>query len=146
VKGINLRRIVAILAVTSLLGGIASSQMIEAPGGNLAAQLATAVTHAGFSASAETVEMATTHLGHALNCIVGAGGEGFNADWGNPCGSQGAGILNELASHPQAADLLALVESARALAAQGVTQTSLLAVQSAAAGVAALLSVIAGPG
>jgi len=54
--------------------------------------------------------------------------------------------MNELASHPQAADLQALVESARGLAAQGVTQTSLVAVQTAAAGVAALLSVITGPG
>lgn len=145
-RGINLRRIVVVVAVTALLGGIVSSQMIEAPTGNLATQLATAITHAGFSANAEAIDMATTHLGHVLNCIVGTGGEGFNADWGNPCGSQGAGIMNELASHPQAADLQALVESARALAAQGVTQTTLLAVQSAAAGAAALLSVIAGPG
>ncbi|HET8986129.1 MAG TPA: hypothetical protein VFN03_10255 [Trueperaceae bacterium] len=145
-RGNNVRRIIVVLAVTSLLGGIVSSQMIEAPSGNLATQLATAVTHAGFSANAEAIEMATTHLGHVLNCIVGTGGEGFNADWGNPCGSQGEGIINELASHPQAADLQALVESARALAAQGVTQTSLVAVQTAAAGVAALLSVITGPG
>jgi len=138
------RRIVVLVAVALLLGGIVSSQTIEAPTGNLATQLGTAITHAGFSANAEAIEMAATHLGHVLNCIVGTDGEGFNADWGNPCGSQGAGILNELASHPQAADLQALVESARALAAQGVTQTSLVAVQAAAAGAGALLSVIAG--
>ena len=145
-KSVSLRKITVTLLGAILIGSIASSQMIEAPSGNLATQLATAVTHAGFSASAEAIEMATTHLGHVLNCIVGTDGEGFNADWGNPCGSQGAGIINELASHPQAADLEALVESARALAAQGVTQTSLVAVQTAAAGVRALLSVIPGAG
>jgi len=145
-KSVSLRKITVTLLGAILIGSIASSQMIEAPSGNLATQLATAVTHAGFSASAEAIEMATTHLGHVLNCIVGTDGEGFNADWGNPCGSQGAGIINELASHPQAADLEALVESARALAAQGVTQTSLVAVQTAAAGVRALLSVIPAAG
>ncbi len=141
----NLRKTLVLVLAALLLGGIATSQMIEAPSGNLATQLATAITHAGFSANAEAVEMATTHLGHVLNCIVGEGGEGFNADWGNPCGSQGAGIVNELASHPQAADLAGLVEAARGLAAQGVTQTSLVAVQAAAAGASALLSLITGP-
>jgi len=124
--------------------GYVSSQMVEAPSGALAAQLQTAIQHAGFSASAEDLAMASRHLGHVLNCIVGEGGEGFNADWGHPCGGQGAGIMNDLSSHPQAADLQALVETARQLAAQGVTQESLIAVQAAAAGVGALLQVIAG--
>ncbi len=135
----------AAVALALVLGvGVVWSQMVEAPSGELATQLQTAIQHAGFSAGAEDLAMASRHLGHVLNCIVGEGGEGFNADWGHPCGGQGAGIANDLASHPQAADLQALVESARALAAQGVSQQSLLAVQSAAAGVAALLQVIAG--
>lgn len=135
-----------VLLAVALTVGVVSSQMIEAPTGELAAQLDTAITHAGFSASAEEQAMASRHLGHVLNCIVGEGGDGFNADWGHPCGGQGAGIVDDLASHPQAADLMTLVDSARALAAQGVSQESLLAVQSAAAGVAALLQVIAGSG
>jgi hypothetical protein len=124
--------------------GYVSSQMIEAPSGALATELQTAIQHSGFSAGAEDLAMASRHLGHVLNCIVGEGGEGFNADWGNPCGGQGAGIINDLSSHPQGADLQALVESARQLAAQGVTQQSLLAVQAAAAAVGAILQVIAG--
>jgi hypothetical protein len=134
----------AAVLVVALGAGVVSSQMIEAPSGELATQLQTAIQHAGFSASAEDQAMASRHLGHVLNCIVGEGGDGFNADWGHPCGGQGAGIMNDIASHPQAADLQALVDSARELAAQGVSQQSLLAVQSAAAGVAALLQVIAG--
>lgn len=143
-KLMTTRTLAVIATVVALLAGTVTSQSIEAPTGNLAAQLATAVTHAGFSANAEAVDMASTHLGHVLNCIVGTGGEGFNAAWGNPCGSQGAGILNELASHPQADDLRALVEAARDLAAQGIGKDSLLAVQTAAAGAAALLSLIIG--
>jgi len=142
VKRMVLRTAVSLALV--LGAGYVSSQMVEAPSGALAAQLQTAIQHAGFSASAEDLAMASRHLGHVLNCIVGEGGEGFNADWGHPCGGQGAGIMNDLSSHPQAADLQALVETARQLAAQGVTQESLLAVQAAAAGVGALLQVIAG--
>ncbi len=138
-------KVIAAVAL-ALAIGVVSSQMIEAPTGALATELQTAIQHSGFSASAEELGMASRHLGHVLNCIVGEGGEGFNADWGHPCGGQGAGIASDLSSHPQAADLAAVVEAARALAAQGVEQQSLLAVQSAAAGVGALLQVIAGGG
>lgn len=139
------RILVLVLALTALIaGGIASSQTIEAPSGAFAEQLGTAITHAGFSATAEDQAMASRHLGHVLNCLVGEGGAGFNADWGHPCSGQGAGIANDLAGHPQAPDLQALVDSAVALASQGVTQQSLTAVQAAAAGVAALLQVITG--
>ena len=137
-------RILTLALAAMLLGGVASSQMIEAPSGALAEQLTTAITHAGFSAAAEDQAMASRHLGHVLNCLVGEGGEGFNADWGHPCGGQGAGIMNDLAGHPQAADLELLVANAHELAMQGVTQESLTAVQAAAAGVAGLLQVIAG--
>src|SRR5690606_37863349 len=87
-------RIVVIALVALLLSGVATAQMIEAPSGELAEQLSTAITHAGFSASAEDLAMASRHLGHVLNCLAGEGGEGFNADWGHPCGGQGAGIMN----------------------------------------------------
>ncbi len=139
----NLLKTLAVVALALGVGQV-SSQMVEAPSGELATQLQTAIQHAGFSSAAEDLAMASRHLGHVLNCLVGEGGDGFNADWGHPCGGQGAGIMNDLASHPQAADLQALVDSARQLAAQGVGQQSLLAVQAAAAGVAALLQVIAG--
>lgn len=137
-------KVVVIAMAAMLIGGVASSQMIDAPTGELAEQLSTAITHAGFSASAEDLAMASRHLGHVLNCIAGEGGEGFNADWGHPCGGQGAGIMNDLAGHPQAADLQLLVANAHDLATQGVTQESLTAVQAAAAGVGGLLQVIAG--
>ncbi|MBX3143256.1 MAG: hypothetical protein KF813_05850 [Trueperaceae bacterium] len=131
-----------VLAVAVPLG-VVWSQDYEAPTGDLATQLATAIQHAGFSATAGEHAMAARHLGHVLNCIAGEGGDGFNAEWGHPCNGQGAGIANDLASHPAAADLAIVVEAARQLAMQGVADGSLGSVQAAANGVRALLSVFA---
>lgn len=135
--------VLALLLVMALPLGAVSSQDYAAPSGALATQLGTAIQHAGFSAAATEHEMAVRHLGHVLNCIAGAGGEGFNADWGHPCDGQGAGIASDLASHPAAADLAIVVEAARQLAMQGVGESSLGAVQAAAFGVQALLGVFA---
>ena len=105
-------------------------------------QLATAVQHAEFAMGADDVEMAVRHLGHVLNCIAGEGGEGFDGSWGHPCGSQGAGIVNDVESHAAADDLMAVLRSAHGLAIEGVEAGSLGAVHAAAAGVRALLVVI----
>src|SRR5690606_40578948 len=68
----NLFKTVAVMAL--LLGaGLVSSQSIEAPTGELGTQLQTAIQHAGFAASAEDQAMASRHLGHVLNCLVGEG-------------------------------------------------------------------------
>ena len=53
--------------------------------------------HAGLAAKAGAVEMVHTHLHHVLNCLVGPGGQGFDAAPGNPCGMAGGAI-------PQTAD------------------------------------------
>lgn len=135
--------LLALVVAVAVPLGVVWSQDYEAPTGDLATQLATAIQHSGFSATAGEHAMAVRHLGHVLNCIAGEGGEGFNADWGHPCGGQGAGIANDLASHPAASDLRIVVEAARQLAMQGVADGSLGAVQAAARGVSALLSVFA---
>lgn len=134
-------RLIALLFAALVPLTFVSSQGYQAPTGALATQLGTAIQHAGFSASAGELPMAVRHLGHVLNCIAGAGGDGFNAEWGHPCEGQGDGIANDLSSHPAAADLTILVEAARQLAMQGVGESSLGAVQAAANGVAALLGV-----
>lgn len=140
---LGLRLVAALVLALVLPIGAVTSQEYAAPSGDLATQLATAVQHAGFSASATEHAMAVRHLGHVLNCLAGAGGDGFNAEWGHPCDGQGAGIVADLASHPAAADLAIVVEAARQLAAQGVAEGSLGAVQAAAYGVQALLGVFA---
>jgi hypothetical protein len=130
------------LSLTLIAGAAALAQSAEA----LDTQVATAIAHAEFSMNAEEHAAAVMHLGHVLNCLAGEGGEGFDAAWGHPCGGQGDGILNDVAAHAQADDVMALVRSAHALAMEGVQSESVGGVHAAAAGVRALLMVLADVG
>lgn len=136
VKRKQVRIVVATVVAWSLLVGAAHAQSA------FQTQWATAVQHAEFSMGADDHAMAVRHLGHVLNCIAGEGGEGFDGSWGHPCGSQGAGMLADVAEHPHADDLMVVLRAAHALAMAGVEEGSVAAVQAAAAGVRALLLVI----
>ncbi len=107
------------------------------------AQVETAVQHAGFSRQAEDFESARRHLGHVLNCIVGEDGEGFDAGWGHPCDGLGQGIVVDAEAHPDHADLTAVLRAVETLAREGVEAETVGGVRAAAAGVHALLSVVA---
>jgi hypothetical protein len=61
--------------------------------GDPAAELTTAVTHAGFAAKYETMKEIALHLHHVLNCLVGPQDKRFAAAAGNPCQGQGNGYL-----------------------------------------------------
>jgi hypothetical protein len=128
------------LGVALIVGAAALAQATQEA---LDTQLATATQHAEFSMNADEHAAAVRHLGHVLNCIAGEGGEGFDGAWGHPCDGQGDGIMTDVAAHPQSADVMLVVEAAHALAMQGVQAESLGAVQAAAAGVRALLMVVA---
>src|SRR5690606_5424829 len=52
----------------------------------------TAAQHAGLAAGGADLPSVRRHLHHALNCLVGEGGEGFDAGPGNPCAAAGAAI------------------------------------------------------
>lgn len=106
------------------------------------AQVVTAIQHAGFAADEAEHAGAVRHLGHVLNCLAGPDGEGFDGSWGHPCGSQGTGILVDLAAHAAADDLLVLARGAHALALAGIAEPGLGAVSVAAQGVRALLSML----
>jgi hypothetical protein len=62
---------------------------------DLGGELTTAQTHAGLAAKATSVDMVHMHLHHALNCLVGDKGKGFDASNENPCKGQGDGALTE---------------------------------------------------
>jgi hypothetical protein len=128
--------------VTVVALALVAGVVLAQEGGALETQLNTAIAHAGFSSEADALEMAQRHLGHVLNCIEGEGGKHFNAAWGHPCGGQGEGIANDLASHPMAEDVALLIDAARGLAVAGVQAERLAAVQNAARGVRALLELV----
>ena len=52
----------------------------------------TAAQHAGIAAAQADVANVHKHLHHALNCLVGPGGDGFDAAPGNPCAAAGGAI------------------------------------------------------
>jgi hypothetical protein len=60
---------------------------------NAAKEAATAADHAGFAAKATTIQQVHMHLHHALNCLVGPKGEGFDLSAENPCASLGSGAI-----------------------------------------------------
>jgi hypothetical protein len=83
---------VAILLVGAATWILTQSALVTAAG-DPAAELKTAVTHAGFAAKYETMKEVTLHLHHALNCLVGPQDKLFDAAAGNPCQGQGNGFL-----------------------------------------------------
>lgn len=88
--------ITAALAVVSL--GIGSAALAA----GASEQIATAAKHAGFAAKADNASGVHTHMHHVLNCVVGEGGDGFDASNANPCADQGDGALNDAGSdNPQ---------------------------------------------
>jgi hypothetical protein len=95
---------------------------------DLAGELSTAQTHAGMASSQADIAMAHKHLQHAVNCLVGPSGAGFDAAAGNPCGTAGAGAINDTTDAAQKAKLTSIAASAKT----GVGNSDLAASQKAA--------------
>ena len=114
----------------------------QAQGAGVKVQLKTAITHAGFASSGDSLGYVKQHLGHALNCIEGPNGKNFNRSWGHVCQGQGNGILQDLRATSGGATFTLVIEHADSLAAAGVQRTDLAEARNAAKAVGALLSVI----
>ncbi|MBA2589282.1 MAG: hypothetical protein H0U98_11745 [Alphaproteobacteria bacterium] len=95
---------------------------------DLAGELSTAQTHAGMAATQADIAMAHKHLQHAVNCLVGPGGAGFDEAAGNPCGKAGAGAINDSTDAAQKAKLTKIAADAK----MGVGNSDLAASQAAA--------------
>ncbi len=93
---------------------------------DLTAELSVGQTHAGMAATQTDVAMVHTHLQHALNCLVGPTGAGFDAGKGNPCAKAfGGGAIADAASPAQKTKLEAAAASAKA----GIASADLAAAQ-----------------
>lgn len=121
---------------TALLGALLLSSAALAQGGDAAKELATASTHAQLSAASQSMEVATMHLHHTINCLVGPHGRGFDAAAGNPCKSMGDGALRD---SPRKSELHAKALRALAVARRGIAAKELPAVHKAASDVTAIL-------
>lgn len=89
--------------------------------------IATAKTHSGLAANGANIGAVQTHLHHVLNCLVGPGGQGFDAMPGNPCAAAGGAI-------PQTADAAtkAKLEGAATTARGGIAATDIAVAKKAA--------------
>lgn len=101
-------------------------------------EVVTASTHAGLAAKAADLAGVTTHLHHTLNCLVGPGGDGFDAKQINPCVNAGKGAIPDMAD---AAKKKAL-EDAAAKTRTGIASTDLATAQKTAADVETMLKAI----
>jgi len=84
------RHMLAAVAVASL-----GSLVPQAASADAQQAIGIAANHAGLAASAANIGDVHTHLHHVLNCLVGPGGDGFDAMPGNPCAMAGGAIPQE---------------------------------------------------
>src|SRR5438270_4239566 len=71
-----------------------------------------AAQHAGLAAGAANANLVRTHLHHVLNCLVGPGGDGFDAMPGNPCAMAG-GAIPQTANPEEKTKLLNVAQQVR---------------------------------
>jgi hypothetical protein len=121
------------ILIASLTGG--ALLFSTAAFADLGAELTTAQTHAGLAAKATDVNMVHMHLHHALNCLVGPGGAGFDTTNANPCASAGKGILVDTSDAGQKAKLQTAVADAQ----RGIAATDLAGAQAAATATASAI-------
>ena len=109
---------IAIITVCAALVGITPALAAD-----LGAEINTAATHADLAVQADNINGVHTHLHHALNCLVGPGGNGFDAKELNPCGHSGAGAI------PDSTDAMMkkALENAADTARAGIAATDIAA-------------------
>ncbi|HEX4301421.1 MAG TPA: hypothetical protein VHZ78_01415 [Rhizomicrobium sp.] len=125
-----------------LLTGAAIAALLLAPlpvfAADAAGEIVTAQTHAGLASTAADLAGTQMHLHHALNCLVGAGGDGFDPKNINPCANAGAGAIPDTADAAKKAAL----QSAAATVRSGLAATDKAMAQKDAAEAATALKAI----
>jgi hypothetical protein len=121
------------ILIASLTGG--ALLFSTAAFADLAGELNTAQTHASLAAKAPNINGVHMHLHHALNCLVGPDGAGFDKSNMNPCAKAGKGILVDSTDAAQKAKLHMAVTHAEA----GIAATDLAAAQADATATASAI-------
>lgn len=89
---------------------------------DLGAELSTAQTHAGLAAKAANIDGVHMHMHHALNCLVGPKGTGFDSTNLNPCAQSGNGAIPDSTDAAQKGKLQTAVDQLNSgLAASDMT-------------------------
>ena len=129
---------------TKLIGALLCAGSIIVPVAafaDISTEIKAAESHAGFSAAATNLQDAQMHMHHALNCLVGPGGDGFDKTALNPCNNQGNGLIPDATDATQKAVFEKLAAEARA----GLASSDLATVKKDAADIEAKLKAIKTP-
>lgn len=118
---------IAFLAALSLAVLIPLKARADAHG-----ELVTAMTHADLAGKAADIDGVHMHLHHALNCLAGPGGAGYDAKQMNPCANAGKGAIPDATD---AAKKKALEDAAKSLTA-GIAETDIAKAKADAASAA----------
>jgi hypothetical protein len=96
---------------------------------DLGSEINNAQTHAGLAAQAANLDGVHMHMHHALNCLVGPQGDGFDAKQMNPCAQSGGGAIPDEMDAAKKAKLM----TAKGQLQNGIAATDLKAAQTDAA-------------
>jgi hypothetical protein len=121
--------------IAVLFAGTASLIPVPVLAADVSAEITNAAMHAGLAAKGTDIATVHTHLHHTVNCLVGPGGQGFDAKELNPCANNGAGAITDSTS---AATKEAL-QGALAKAENGLAATDLTTAQQEAKAAAGVL-------
>ncbi len=125
-----------------VLIGAAVAALLLAPlpvlAADAAGEIVTAATHADLAAKASDLAGTQMHLHHALNCLVGPDGTGYDPKNMNPCANAGSGAIPDTMD---AAKKTAL-EAAASTGRSGLAATDLKVAQKDAAQMAAALKAV----
>ena len=82
-------------ALSSAIAGLGLFFLMTSPSfaANASQEIATAIQHLKLAAAAKDVKTVHMHMHHAINCLVGPKGWGFDASQINPCSGQGNGAI-----------------------------------------------------
>lgn len=104
---------------------------------DVGSEITTAAQHAGLAAQSGDIAGVHTHLHHTVNCLVGAGGQGFDAKELNPCANTGSGAIPD--STGASASTKQALQSALDKANSGLASNDLATAQKDASSAEALL-------
>jgi len=110
----NSSRLAAHRSVAGLVTAVLIALPAFAQAADPAQEAATAGVHAGLAAQGASIEQVHMHLHHTVNCLVGPGGQGFDAKEANPCQKLGNGAIPDTADQTSKAKLTAALAKAQA--------------------------------
>lgn len=101
-------------------------------------EIVTASTHAELAGSATDINGVHMHLHHALNCLAGVGGDGYDKTQMDPCANAGKGAIPDAGND---ATKTALIKAA-SMAKTGIAEADLAKAQADAKATAAALKAV----